>query len=53
MFIPETVPIKKFKYEKIKPIGIDIKFLRRGVIGAGVVGYIYFVLASSPSISRG
>lgn len=39
-FTPDTSAIKKFKFDKFEPINIDIKYLRRGVIGVGIVGYI-------------
>ena len=39
-FFPESFQAKKFGYERFEPIGIDIKYLRRGVIGVGIVGYI-------------
>lgn len=39
-FLPDTVKVKKFERDRFQPIGIDIVYLRRGVIGVGVVGYI-------------
>jgi len=39
-FFPETTSVKKFENDKFEPIGIDIVYLKRGVIGVGIIGYI-------------
>lgn len=31
---------KRFEYQKFKPVKIDVKFLRRGVIGVSTIGYV-------------
>ena len=38
-FKPETIEFETFSYETFAPESIDIKFLRRGVIGITKVGY--------------
>jgi len=40
MFTPQKFEIKQFEYPKFEPIKINITFLRRGVIGINMVGYV-------------
>lgn len=39
-FEPQKFEIKRFEYNRLEPVQIDVTFLRRGVIGVGVIGYI-------------
>lgn len=38
-FTHKSFQPKRFEYRRFEPIKIDITFLRRGVIGVGVIGY--------------
>ena len=40
MFTPQSIEVKRFEYQRYEPIKINVTFLRRGVIGVGMVGYV-------------
>lgn len=39
-FIQPKFEVKRFEYQKFEPIKVNVKFLRRGVIRVGAVGYV-------------
>ena len=39
-FFPDSIKVKRFESDKFETIGIEIVYLRRGVIGVGIVGHV-------------